>query len=78
TSIKDQYNDRDLITGALGWRATDNLMLSFDASHKKTRIDKLPASFSSNQSINNLDPNQGYAPDWTYSDASQDRFGFKS
>ncbi|MDN5043448.1 TonB-dependent siderophore receptor [Aliarcobacter butzleri] len=78
TSIKDQNIDRELITGALDWRATDNLILSFDASHKKTRIDKLTASFSSNQSINNLDPKQGYAPDWTYSDASQDRLGFKS
>ncbi|MDN5099943.1 TonB-dependent siderophore receptor [Aliarcobacter butzleri] len=78
TSIKDQNIDRELITGALDWRATDNLILSFDASHKKTRIDKLTASFNSNQSINNLDPKQGYAPDWTYSDASQDRFGFKS
>ncbi|MCT7577375.1 TonB-dependent siderophore receptor [Aliarcobacter butzleri] len=78
TSIKNQNIDRELITGALDWRATDNLILSFDASHKKTRIDKLTASFSSNQSINNLDPKQGYAPDWTYSDASQDRLGFKS
>ena len=78
TSIKDQNIDRELITGALDWRATDNLILSFDASHKKTRIDKLTASFNSNQSINNLDPKQGYAPDWTYSDASQDRLGFKS
>ncbi|MFW2586142.1 TonB-dependent siderophore receptor [Aliarcobacter butzleri] len=78
TSIKDQNIDRELITGTLDWRATDNLILSFDASHKKTRIDKLTASFSSNQSINNLDPKQGYAPDWTYSDASQDRLGFKS
>ncbi|MDN5052973.1 TonB-dependent receptor plug domain-containing protein [Aliarcobacter butzleri] len=78
TSIKNQNIDRELITGALDWRATDNLILSFDASHKETRIDKLTASFSSNQSINNLDPKQGYAPDWTYSDASQDRLGFKS
>lgn len=78
TSIKYQNIDRELITGALDWRATDNLILSFDASHKKTRIDKLTASFNSNQSINNLDPKQGYAPDWTYSDASQDRLGFKS
>lgn len=78
TSIKNQNIDRELITGALDWRATDNLILSFDASHKKTRIDKLTASFNSNQSINNLDPKQGYAPDWTYSDASQDRLGFKS
>ncbi|WP_222718457.1 TonB-dependent siderophore receptor [Aliarcobacter vitoriensis] len=78
TSIKDQNIDRELITGALDWRVTDNLILSFDASHKKTRVDKLTASFSSNQSIGNLDPKQGYAPDWTYSDASQDRLGFKS
>ncbi|MFW2353011.1 TonB-dependent siderophore receptor [Aliarcobacter butzleri] len=78
TSIKNQNIDRELITGALDWRATDNLILSFDASHKKTRIDKLTASFSSNQSINNLDPKQSYAPEWTYSDASQDRLGFKS
>lgn len=77
TSIKDQNIDRELITGALDWRATDNLILSFDASHKKTRIDKLTASFSSNQSINNLDPKQGYALDWTYSDASQDRIGIQ-
>ena len=78
TSIKNQNIGRELITGALDWRATDNLILSFDASHKKNKIDKLTASFSSNQSINNLDPKQGYAPDWTYSDASQDRLGFKS
>ncbi|MEV9499048.1 TonB-dependent siderophore receptor [Aliarcobacter butzleri] len=78
TSIKDQNIDRELITGALDWRATDNLILSFDASHKKNKIDKLTASFFSNQSINNLDPKQGYAPDWTYSDTSQDRLGFKS
>ncbi|MFV7789300.1 TonB-dependent siderophore receptor [Aliarcobacter lanthieri] len=78
TSIKDQNIDRELITGALDWRVTDNLILSFDASHKKSRIDKLTAYFSSNDSIGKLDPKQGYAPDWTFSDTTQDRLGFKS
>ncbi len=78
TSIKDQKVDNSLVSGALDWRATDNLILSFDASHKEIRTDKLTASFSSNQSINNLDPKQGYAPDWTFSEGSQDRLGFKS
>ena len=36
TSIKDQKVDNSLVSGALDWRATDNLILSFDASHKKT------------------------------------------
>ncbi len=78
TSIKNQEVDNTLVSGALDWRATDNLILSFDASHKEIRTDKLTASFSSNQSINNLDPKQGYAPDWTFSEGSQDRLGFKS
>lgn len=78
TSIKDQKVDNSLVSGALDWRATDNLILSFDASRKEIRTDKLTASFSSNQSINNLDPKQGYAPDWTFSEGSQDRLGFKS
>ncbi|MCT7911117.1 TonB-dependent siderophore receptor [Arcobacter lacus] len=78
TSIKNQKVDNSLVSGALDWRATDNLILSFDASHKEIRTDKLTASFSSNQSINNLDPKQGYAPDWTFSEGSQDRLGFKS
>ncbi|QKF60327.1 TonB-dependent siderophore receptor [Aliarcobacter lanthieri] len=78
TSIKDQKVDNTLISGALDWRVTDNLILSFDASHKKSRTDKLTAAFRSNDSIGKLDPKQGYSPDWTYSDTTQDRLGFKS
>lgn len=78
TSIKDQNIDRELITGALDWRVTDDLLLTFDASHKENKTDKLTASFSSNQSASILDPKQGYSPDWTFSDTSQDRLGFKS
>jgi iron complex outermembrane recepter protein len=78
TSIKDQNIDRELITGALDWRVTDDLLLTFDASHKENKTDKLTASFNSNQSASILDPKQGYSPDWTYSNTSQDRLGFKS
>lgn len=78
TSIKDQNIDRTLIAGALYWRVTDDLIFTFDASHKKNKTDKLTASFVSNQSANILDPKQGYAPDWTFSDTTQDRLGFKS
>lgn len=78
TSIKDQNIDRTLIAGALDWRVTDDLIFTFDASHKKNKTDKLTASFVSNQSANILDPKQGYAPDWTFSDTTQDRLGFKS
>ncbi|OCL87885.1 Ferrichrome receptor FcuA precursor [Aliarcobacter thereius] len=78
TSIKDQKVDNTLFSGALDYKASDNLILSFDASHKKVKTDKLIAAFRSTQSIKNLDPKQGYAPDWTYSDVNQDRFGFKS
>lgn len=78
TSIHDQNIDRELITGALDWRVNDNLIFTIDASHKKNKIDKLTASVFSNQSASILDPKQGYAPDWTYSDSSQDRLGFKS
>lgn len=78
TSIENQKIDRDLIVGALDWRVTDDLIFTFDASHKKNKTDKLTASFFSNQSATILDPKQGYAPDWTFSDTSQDRLGFKS
>ncbi len=78
TSIKDQEVDNTLISGALDWKATDDLLLSFDASHKKIRTDKLTAAFSSNDSIGKLDLKQGYSPNWTFSDGSQDRIGFKS
>lgn len=78
TSIKDQNVDNTLISGALDWKATDDLILSFDASQKKMKTDKLTASFNSNQSASILDPKLGYSPDWTFSDSSQDRLGFKS
>ncbi|WP_418185055.1 TonB-dependent siderophore receptor [Aliarcobacter vitoriensis] len=78
TSIKNQEIDNTLISGALDWRATDNLIFTFDASHKKSKTDKLTASFSSNDAIGKLDPKQGYSPDWTFSESSQDRLGFKS
>ncbi|RBQ31171.1 TonB-dependent siderophore receptor [Arcobacter sp. FW59] len=78
TSIKDQEVDNTMISGALDWRATDNLIFTFDASHKKSKTDKLTASFSSNDAIGKLDPKQGYAPDWTFSDTSHDKLGFKS
>ncbi len=78
TSIKDQNIDKELISGALDWRVTDDLILSFDASHKNTKIDKLTAYFNSNDAIGKLDLKQGYAPDWTFSDISQDKLGFKS
>lgn len=78
TSIKNQNIDRTLITGVLDWKVTDSLVLSFDASHKENKIDKLTTSPYTNQSASIFDPKQGYGPDWTFSDASQDRLGFKS
>ncbi|WP_418179926.1 TonB-dependent siderophore receptor [Aliarcobacter lanthieri] len=78
TSIKDQKVDNTLISGALDWRVTDNLILSFDASHKKGKTDKLGATFLTSDSIGKFNPKQGYAPDWTFSEITQDRLGFKS
>ncbi|WP_418185982.1 TonB-dependent siderophore receptor [Aliarcobacter vitoriensis] len=78
TSIKDQKVDNTLISGALDWRATDNLIFTFDASHKKSKTDKLGAAFLTSDLASKFDPKQGYAPDWTFSNISQDRLGFKS
>ncbi|MFW0743658.1 TonB-dependent siderophore receptor [Aliarcobacter butzleri] len=78
TSIKNQEVDNTLVSGALDWRATDNLILSFDASHKKAKTDKLAATFLTTNSISKFDPKQGYAPDWTFSEITQDNLGFKS
>lgn len=78
TSIENQTIERELITGALDWRVTDDLLFTFDASHKKNKTDKLTTYFVSNQSASILDPKQGYAPDWTFSDTTQDRLGFRS
>ncbi|MFU8927066.1 TonB-dependent siderophore receptor [Acinetobacter puyangensis] len=79
TSIKDQKVDKSLISGALDWHVTDDLTLSFDASHKENKIDKLPTSINySNDPASKFDPKQGYAPDWTFINTLQDRLGFKS
>ncbi|RXJ68920.1 TonB-dependent siderophore receptor [Halarcobacter ebronensis] len=78
TSIENQKIDRELVAGALDWRITDDLIFTFDAYHKKNNTDKLTSYFVSSQSATILNPKQGYAPDWTFSDSSQDRLGFKS
>ncbi|WP_257118735.1 TonB-dependent siderophore receptor [Aliarcobacter vitoriensis] len=78
TSIKDQKLDNTLISGVLDWRVTDNLIFTFDASHKNTKTNKLTSSIFTDASASKFDPKQGYAPDWTYSDYSTDQLGLKS
>ena len=78
TSIENQNIERKLISGALDWKVSDDVLLQFDASHKESRIDKLIPWFRSTQSADILEPEQGYAPDWTFSDSTYDKLGLKS
>ncbi|GAA5005872.1 TonB-dependent receptor [Acinetobacter puyangensis] len=78
TSIKDQNLDKELISGALDWQVNNDFLVSLNASHKKIKVDKLASYFSSNASIDKLNLKQGYAPNWTFSDSTQDRLGFNT
>ncbi|WP_418186308.1 TonB-dependent siderophore receptor [Aliarcobacter vitoriensis] len=78
TSIQDQNIEKTLISGALDLNISDEFLLQFDASLKKNKIDKVTGYISSNQSAHNFDVKEGYSPNWTFSDTTQNRFGTKA
>lgn len=81
TILDNQKIEKSLISGALDWNVSDNVLLQFEASHRENRIDSPTASFfyqSGSKRPANFDNTKTYTPDWTKVENETNRIGINS
>lgn len=80
TAIDMQKNRREMVSLALDWNVSDDLLIQFDASHKKTENRGLTSYwYFSDQGLrpdaDKLDTDELYSQRWAFSDSEHDRIG---
>lgn len=80
TAIDLQKRRRQMISLALDWNVSDDLLIQFDASHKKNEVRGLSSYwYFGNQSFRpdakDLDNDKLYSQRWAFSDSEHDRVG---
>ena len=80
TAIDLQKRRREMITLALDWNVSDDLLIQFDASHKKSATRGLSSYwYFADQGLRpdaeDLDNDKLYSQRWAYSDSEHDRIG---
>ncbi|MHA6495062.1 TonB-dependent siderophore receptor [Pseudomonas borbori] len=80
TAIDLQKRRRDMISVALDWNVSDDLLIQFDASHKKTENRGLTsywyfADQARRPDAKDLDNDKLYSQRWAFSDSEHDRIG---
>ncbi|WP_447594689.1 TonB-dependent siderophore receptor [Aquipseudomonas campi] len=80
TAIDLQKRRRQMVSLALDWNVSDDLLIQFDASHKKSETRGLTSYwYFGNQSFrpdaNDLDNDKLYSQKWAFSDSEHDRVG---
>ncbi|TRX75128.1 TonB-dependent receptor [Pseudomonas mangiferae] len=83
TAIDLQKRRREMISAALDWNVTDDLLVQFDASHKKTRMRGLTSYWyipdgSMRPDASSLDNDRLYSQKWAFSDDENDRVGTRA
>ncbi|MFC4954349.1 TonB-dependent siderophore receptor [Acinetobacter puyangensis] len=81
TSKDDQNVEKRLVSGALDWQATDELLLQVQAAHKFWRVDRPDNRFYA-QGIDYwpkaYDNSKTFSPSWTYNQTESDRAGINA
>ncbi|MGA4637955.1 TonB-dependent siderophore receptor [Pseudomonas solani] len=80
TAIDMQKRRRQMITMALDWNVSDDLLIQFDASHKESETRGLNSYWyinpgSRRPDAKDLDNDKLYSQKWSFSDNEQDRVG---
>lgn len=80
TAIDMQKRRRQMITMALDWNVSDDLLIQFDASHKKSEVRGLNSYWYVNNGADrpdakDLSNDKLYSQKWAFSDTEQDRIG---
>ena len=80
TAIDLQKRRREMISLALDWNVSDDLLIQFDASHKKSETRGLNsywyiADGARRPDAEDLDNDKLYSQKWAFSDTEQDRVG---
>ncbi|MGI3131661.1 TonB-dependent siderophore receptor [Halopseudomonas pachastrellae] len=84
TGKQDQNVEKQLVSGALDWNVTEDLLLQFEAAHSTYRVDKFESRFYAyadasraplDHWIEPLDNDRTYTPDWAFLDTETDRGG---
>lgn len=80
TAIDMQKRRRQMITMALDWNVSDDLLIQFDASHKKSEVRGLNSYWYVNNGADRPDAkdlrnDKLYSQKWAFSDTEQDRIG---
>jgi iron complex outermembrane receptor protein len=80
TAIDLQKNRRQMISLALDWNVSDDLLIQFDASHKKSETRGLTSYWyffdqALRPDAKDLDNDKLYSQRWAFSDSEHDRLG---
>ncbi|OEO27222.1 ligand-gated channel [Pseudomonas sp. J237] len=80
TAIEMQKDRREMISLALDWNVSDDLLVQFDASHKKSETRGLTSYwYFADQGLrpdaDKLDNDELYSQRWAFSDSEHDRVG---
>ncbi|WP_434457699.1 TonB-dependent receptor [Stutzerimonas urumqiensis] len=80
TEIDQQVERREMISLALDWNVSDDLLLQFDASHKKSETRGLTSYWyfddqSYRPDADDLENDELYSQRWAFSDREHDRVG---
>ena len=81
TQREGQSIEKKLISGALDWKVSDNLLLQVEAAHQDYKIDGDTTRFYNSTGENMpkaFDNSRQYAPDWTYNKTQSDRVGLNA
>lgn len=78
TSKEDQHRKKWLVSGALDWNVTSNLLLQVEGAHSYWHLDRVDTAFYASGFASwpkAYDVSKTYTPDWTYNQTTSDRLG---
>lgn len=84
TGRSNQNVEKALLSGALDWNITDDVLLQLEAAHTEYRLDGIESRFYAyanskfgalNYWLKPLATDKTYTPEWTYWDTTTDRIG---
>ena len=82
TAVQNVYPGKRLISGAIDWHATDNLLIRFDAAYRGYQRRGHTADFPNQPNsaagpilVDPINPSYSYIPDWVYSEWGTNKFG---
>ncbi len=78
TSVDYQSINRTLLSGAVDWHVTKDILLQITGSHGRSRVDGLPAYWARASGVKTPsapDPEKLWTQKWTFSEVNTDKLG---